>query len=83
MLIKVLFAQEKESYPGEYAPTALEVVTEYDYDENPDWLDKILIKYRNTPEYTHVAVIDIEINDEDLDARLYPNETTIDGKIVK
>jgi len=83
MLIKVIFAQEKESYPGEYAPTALEVVTEYDYDENSDWLDKKLIKYRNTPEYTHVAVIDIEIKDEDLDARLFPNETTIDGKIVK
>ena len=83
MLIKVIFAQEVESYPEEYAPTALEVVTEYDYDENPEWLDKKLIKYRNTPEYTHVAVIDIEINDEDLDARLYPNETTIDGKIVK
>jgi len=83
MLIKVLFAQEQESYPGEYAPTALEVVTEYDYDDNPDWLDKKLIKYRNTPEYTHVAVINIKIKDEDLSARLFPNEKAIDGKIVK
>jgi len=83
MLIKVIFAQEKESYPGEYAPTALEVVTEYDYDENPEWLDKKLAKHRNIPEYTHVAVINIKIKDEDLNARLFPNETEMDGKIVK
>ena len=83
MLIKVIFAQEKESYPGEYAPTALEIVTEYDYDENPEWFDKKLIKYRNIPVYTHVAVINIEIKDEDLDTRLFPNDTTMDGKIVK
>jgi len=83
MLIKVIFAQEKESYPGEYAPTALEIVTEYYYDENPEWFDKKLIKYRNIPVYTHVAVINIEIKDEDLDARLFPNHTTMHGKIVK
>lgn len=71
MIIKVLFAQRKESYEGEFAPEALVVVDEFTHSENPDWFKKEcgeeLAKLKD--EVMGYAVVDIDVDQGELRRR--------------
>lgn len=66
MIIKVIFGQRKESYLGEYAPEALEVMDEYRYSENPDWLNGKYSEYEASKDFSSLRIIDIHIDNETL-----------------
>jgi len=68
MKLYILFAQRRCSYPGEYAPEALEVCSEFDYDENPDWLDNKLAKARADSDFVAAEVIHINLDDNAMKA---------------
>lgn len=83
MDLYVVFAQRKCRYEGEYAPEALDIVDEYSWDENPDWLDERVQKAKENPDYVSVEVITIAL-DEDafkaIDHRLN-GSTTVKGTV--
>lgn len=81
MIIHVLFGQRIEHYSGEYVPEALEVMSEYCYDENPDWLNDKYQEHLKENCWKSLKVIKIEINDEKLEDILVPRDIILKGKI--
>jgi hypothetical protein len=61
MKLHVVFAQRKEHYEGEFAPEVVAAVTEYEYDDNPDYLEDQLEKAKHDPDFAAVRLIDVEI----------------------
>lgn len=82
MDLLILFAQRKENYPGEYAPEALEIVTEYDYDENPDFINCKAIDAGKNPEFESAEIIRVQVDIEAIMRRLRPSEEPIKGTIT-
>jgi len=71
--IYVIFAQRLEAYEGQYAPEALEVMDQYAYDENPEWLNDKLKHYRSQHnQFENVQLIRLEYYRDDVDDILRP-----------
>jgi hypothetical protein len=81
MLLKVIFGQRKERYEGEHAPEALDVMDEYSYEENPDWLNQKLETHRLNTDFERFEIIEIEVSIVDILNILRPN-TNIQGKVM-
>lgn len=81
MLVKVLFGQRKETYKGEYCPEALAVMTEYDDDENPDYLTEQLAKYEASNEFESLKVVDIDVAHRDIMNILRPVKNVVQGDV--
>ena len=83
MKIYVIFAQRKCSYDGEYAPEALDIISEFGMDENPDYLENKKTEYIRSNEFTSVTIIPINVSDKDINQRLGINQPPITGIIDK
>lgn len=81
MELLIVFAQPLERYEGEWAPVALDVVTEYDYEENPDYINSKAIEAKASGEYESVEIIKVEVSMDAVMDRLRPNRKAIPGKI--
>jgi hypothetical protein len=62
MKLYILFAQRVCRYPGEHAPETLAIATEFEYDENPDWLDNKLDAAKANQEFVAAAIIHINLD---------------------
>ena len=82
MKLYVLFAQRKEKYEGQYGLEALEVMTEYDVDENPDHLTKKRKINLNINEFDAVEIVTIEVDENSVYEILYPERKEIEGKVI-
>ena len=82
MILHILMGQRKESYPGEYAPEALAVMTEYGQDENPEYMAEEKKKYRDSGEFESIAVIDFDTSDKAIMAVLRPSSKAIAAVVV-
>lgn len=82
MKLHVLFAQRKENYPGEYAPEALACASEYDYDENPDYLNGELAKNMASGEFGSVRIVDLQINGAKLMEILRPPVVSLPASLI-
>lgn len=82
MIIKVIFGQRRCSYEGEYAPEALAVIDEYGDYENPEYLIREFENAQASMDYIGLAVVEIEIRDDQLDRILLPAKNPIPGKIM-
>lgn len=83
MNLKVLFIQRPNSYPGENAPEVLECVTEFDYEDNPEYFDNRVaeaIKEKEAGEYANVRVIDVEV-DQDKISSILNESPLVRGKV--
>jgi len=67
MKLYVLFAQRVCSYPGEYAPEALEICDEYTMEVNSEWMQKEEQDIRDNDEFTSCAVIEVDISSAGLE----------------
>ena len=63
MKLYIVFAQQKCSYEGQYAPEALAIVDEYCHDENPDWIEGELAKASANKGYVSAAIISVNLGD--------------------
>lgn len=72
MDLYVLIAQRKERYEGEYGMEALAVMSEADYDENPDYLRDALEQNKASGEFDAIAIITLNISSNAVRAVLYP-----------
>lgn len=80
MVIKVIMGQRKENYVGEYAPEALEVMSEFDYDENAVWLHDKLEALQKEPWWKSVKIVNIKVDDQAL-MRILRSPNEIVGEI--
>ncbi|KPM97622.1 hypothetical protein [Vibrio alginolyticus] len=81
MKIMVLFAQRKCAYDGEYAPECLEVMSEYDFEENTTFLKDKLQEAVDSGEFESVKVIPIEVPDDGIKGALSLVSNTLSGVI--
>jgi len=63
MSIYVLFGQRICDYPGQYAPEALEVMDEFAYSENGEWLLGKLEAAEKTNEFEGLRIVQIDVGD--------------------
>ena len=80
MIIKVLMGQREESYVGEYAPEALEVATEFDFEENPDFLLDRLAEERDKDHWESVVIVYVDVDMRALEKLLRP-DNEIKGEV--
>ena len=73
MDIYVLFIQRKESYAGQYGIEALEVMDEYSYSDNPEYLDKELTKQRLKSDIAKAEIVKISVDEYAVTKILYPD----------
>lgn len=82
MKLHVLFAQRKERYPGEYAPESLACMTEYEQDENPEYLPAEQAKAEASGEFRSTAVVTLEFSGKELERLLNPTTVVLPAAIV-
>jgi len=61
MNVYILFGQRKCAYPGQLAPEALEVMDEFAYDENGDWLRDKLKEAEKTNEFEALRILEVAL----------------------
>ena len=83
MILKVLFVQRKESYPGQYAPEAVAITDEFSEEENPRCFDEECIAALTNlaDEICGHAVVEIEV-DQDAIRRACEPRPRVVGKVA-
>ena len=82
MEIIIVMAQRPCRYKGEYGPECLACMSEYEYDENPDYIQGELEKRRESEEFDAVEIVRLKVDDKAVDAALFPNKTPIQADIL-
>jgi hypothetical protein len=81
MKLFILMGHRVESYEGEYGPEALETWDEYTEDENQQWIDEQLTKYKNDKTFASVAVIELKVSHKAIIEALYP-KNKLESEVV-
>jgi len=82
MNIMVLIGQRKCAYAGEYAPEALECISEIHNSDNPDFLIEKKAYYEDSDEFDALTVVELSVPDEAIDNALFPNKAIIPATVV-
>lgn len=82
MKLHVLFGQRKERYTGEYAPEALACMSEYDHDDNPEYLAGEQANADASAEFRSTAVVTFEFSREQLERILNPVPAVLTAAVV-
>jgi len=82
MIFHILIGQRKCSYPGQYAPEALEIADEYTTSDNPGWMIEKNEYYDRSKEFDALAIIVVHVPGNDIKRALYPKPSVIDGKVI-
>lgn len=80
MIIKCVVGQPKENYDGEFAPVVLAAITEWNYDDYPNWFDGEFEKAKKDEMYVEVKVVHIEVDQDEL-RKLLLMKPEMKGKI--
>lgn len=83
MKLYVLFAKRKEAYDGECGIEALNCATDYDLEENPDYLFKEQRHYQTQSDIASVEIVTLTVSGAEIEAILQPKHQTITAKVVK
>jgi hypothetical protein len=81
MSVYILFGQRVCRYPGEYAPEALEVMDEFAYGENAEWLHEKLEAAEKTNEFEALRIIHIGVGDMEKLRELIVGIPSIKGEV--
>ena len=80
MKLYILFGHRFESYEGQYAPEALEVVDECTMDENSEWIYEKKKKYEETGDFDILKIMVVHIDNKTFD-RLFFEIEALEGSI--
>lgn len=84
MILHIIFAQRRESYPGEYPVEALDVMDEYGFDENGQWLLDKLKEHKSNSDYLAVEIVEIQVpHAEEKIRRRLLNSLRLPGTLVE
>lgn len=84
IILKVIFAQREERCQGQYALEAMECMTEFDYEVNPEYLNNKLEEFQKNKEYDDIVaanIVDIKVDENKILDILFPSRKPIDGVI--
>lgn len=81
MKVHVLFAQRREDYEGQYAPECLEVMSEWDAEDNPEYLIGKKTEADATGEFERTEIISLAVSDRDVIERLRPGSIAIAAQV--
>ena len=83
MIFHILVGQRKCSYPGQYAPEALEVMDDNGMSDNPDWMMLRQLDYEMSNEFDSLKVVKVFVHSDYIDEILFPPEPIpVDGLIL-
>lgn len=83
MKLFILFGQRKEDYAGQFGVEALYCASEYDMDENSEYLYKKKEMQQINKDFESLEIITLEVNEAEIEAMLRPKHETVQAKIVK
>ena len=81
MKVLVLFGSRKATYPGQYAPEALECIDEYVHEEFPTYLTDKKAEYLATNDFDSLEIITLEVNENDVSAKLFPSRGVLKASV--
>lgn len=84
MKIYVLFGQREERYEGQYAPEAMEIMDEFGYDENPQYLHRKLEMKKKQSDIVNAKIFEIDLGKGSLDrirSSLYEDIEKMTGEV--
>ena len=83
MIFHILVGQRKCSYPGQYAPEALEVMDANGMSDNPDWLIDKQSEYESSDEFKTLKIVKVFVHQDYIDEILFPPDPIlVDGLIL-
>jgi hypothetical protein len=82
MKIHVVVAQRKCAYQGEYGIEAIACMSEYEYSDNPEYLKGELVKARKSGEFDSVEIVELDVNEKDLTAILFPAHKAVNAAVA-
>lgn len=82
MKLHIIFGQRHEGYFGQLPPEALEIVSEFDNEENSSWLEEKFAEYKKNKNYESVAIVIVNVGLEEVLNAFRP-VVEISGEIVK
>ena len=74
MKLYILFGHRKERYEGEFAPEALEIMDEYNCDDNPSWLSEKLKEYEQSGDFDLLKIMTVHINTQTFERLFFETE---------
>lgn len=80
--IKIVIAQRKCSYEGEFAPECLACMSEYAHADNPEYLHNIVSENRTINEFDAIEIITLHVDSKAIDAALFPSRNPIPAKVI-
>jgi hypothetical protein len=83
MKLHLILGQRKCSYPGQYAPEALDVADENTMSDNPEWFSERLAMHKKEPDFTSIGVLLINVPDSAIQAALDPKVPEVDAQVVE
>ena len=81
MIFHILVGQRVCSYPGEYAPEALEVMDDNAMGDNEEWMLEKMKEYRDSNEFTNLVILQVKVSDAEVDRVLMPS-THVNGLVL-
>lgn len=82
MKVMVLFAQRKEAYAGQYAPEALNCITESDHADNPEFITEAKAQAIASGEFEAVVIVTLNVYGPRIDALLNPSRHPLPAGVV-
>lgn len=84
MKLHILFGQRKCLYLGQYAPEAIAITDEYAFEDNPDYILNAADENRASGDFSSVAILTVEVDDDAINARLNPlKPEAVKGVVVE
>lgn len=82
MEIIIVMAQRKCRYAGEYGPECLACMSEYEYSDNPSFINNALSENRDSGEFDAVEVVRLKVDNKKIMAALFPNREPINADVL-
>lgn len=83
MKFHIIIGQRKCSYPGQYAPEALDIADECTMDDNPMWIQERYEYHDKSSDFDSLKIMTLEVKDSDIEKILYPEAKITGCKIVE
>ncbi len=82
MEIIIVMALRKCKYSGEFGPECLACMSEYQYGENPEFIENAVTKNRASEEFESVEIVRLEVDNLAIYSALFPNRTPIAANVL-
>lgn len=82
MEIIIVMAQRKCKYAGEFGPECLACMSEYEYSDNPEFIENAVTENRASEYFDAVEIVRLSVDDKAVDAALFPNREPIKAGVL-